>query len=39
MAVLAATTGLADELAFAFRRFGDGFAIGDLRRAGVGAPP
>ena len=36
VAVLAAAAGLADELAFAFRRLGDGFAIGDLRRAGVG---
>ena len=36
MAVLAATAGLADELAFAFGRLGDGFAIGDLRRAGIG---
>ena len=36
VAVLAATAGLADELAFAFGRLGDGFAIGDLRRAGVG---
>src|SRR5439155_24425760 len=37
MAVLAAAAGLADELAFAFGSFGDRFAIGDLRRAGVGA--
>ena len=36
VAVLAATAGLADEFAFAVGRFGDGFAIGDLRRAGVG---
>jgi hypothetical protein len=36
VAVLTATTGLADELAFAFARLGDGFAIRDLRRAGVG---
>ena len=36
MAVLAATAGLADEFAFALGRLGDGFAIGDLRRAGVG---
>ena len=36
MAVLTATTGLADELAFAFGGLGDGFAIRDLRSAGVG---
>src|SRR5439155_13292339 len=29
--------GLADELTFAFRRFGDGFTIGDLRCSGIGA--
>ena len=34
--VLTATAGLADEFAFAFGRLGDRFAIGDLRRAGVG---
>ena len=34
--VLTTTTGLADEFAFAFGRLGDRFAIGDLRRAGVG---
>ena len=34
--VLAATTGLADELALALGRLGDGFAVGDLRSAGVG---
>ena len=39
VAVLAAAAGLADELAFAFGGFGDGLAIGDLRRAGVGARP
>ena len=36
MAVLTAAAGLLDELAFAVRFLGDGFAIGDLRRAGVG---
>ncbi len=35
VAVLAAATGLLDELAFAVRRLGDRFAIGDLRLAGV----
>ena len=35
--VLAAATGLADELAFTFGSLGDGFAIGDLRSAGVGS--
>ena len=39
VAVLAAPAGLADELAFAFGGLGDGLAIGDLRRAGVGARP
>ena len=34
--VLTFTTGLADELAFAFGRFGNGFAIRDLRGTGVG---
>ena len=34
--VLAATAGLADEFAFAVRPLGDGFAVGDLRRAGIG---
>src|SRR5207247_9400319 len=37
MAVLAAATGLTDELAFAFGKFGDGFAIGDLGRTGISA--
>ena len=36
MTVLTATAGLTDEFAFAFGRLGDGFAISDLRRAGVG---
>ena len=36
VAVLAATAGLPDEFALAIGRLGDGFAIGDLRRAGVG---
>src|SRR5205823_10420185 len=36
MAVLAASTRLADEFAFAFGGFGDGFAVSDLRRASVG---
>ncbi len=36
MAVLAATAGLLDELAFAVGCLGDGFAISDLRLAGVG---
>ncbi len=36
VAVLTATAGLLDELAFAVGRRGDRFAIGDLRLAGVG---
>ncbi len=36
VAVLAAAAGLLDQLAFAAGRAGDGFAVGDLRRAGVG---
>ena len=35
MAVLAAAAGLLDELAYAVGGLGDGFAIGDLRLAGV----
>src|ERR1039457_2604757 len=35
MAVLTATAGLTDEFAFAFRGFGDGFPISNLRRTGV----
>ena len=36
VAVLAATAGLAHELAFAVDRLADGFAVGDLRLADVG---
>ena len=36
MAVLAATTGLAHELAFLLDRFADRFAVGNLRLADVG---
>ena len=36
MAVLTATTRLADELAFTFSGLGDGFAVGDLGSADVG---
>ena len=36
VAVLAAAPGLADKFAFAIRAARDGFAIGNLRRAGVG---
>ena len=36
MAVLAAAAGLADEFALPFGRLGDGLAVGDLGRAGVG---
>ena len=36
MAILAAAAGLFHQLAFATGGFGDGFAVGDLGRAGVG---